>query len=340
MTSVPEPLETARKFSIAPMMGCTDRHARFFLRLISKKCLLYTEMVTSAAIIHGDHAKLLDFSPEEHPIACQLGGSDPQELAEAARIVEQWGYDEINLNIGCPSDRVQNGNFGACLMADPPLVARCVGAMKAAVSLPVTVKCRIGIDAQDSYENFAHFIRTVHAGGCDVFIIHARKAILQGLSPHDNRTIPPLKYAYAYRLKAAMPQLRVILNGGIDRYDQCHEHLTHLDGVMIGRAAYHNPYWLATADQQIFGSGDATSKTRHQIVTEFLPYIAAYCEAGGRLNHLTRHIIGLYNGVAGARKWRRYLSENAHHPKAGCAVIQQAQTLLPADTPIIREKTA
>ena len=340
MTSVPEPLETARKFSIAPMMGCTDRHARFFLRLISKKCLLYTEMVTSAAIIHGDHAKLLDFSPEEHPIACQLGGSDPQELAEAARIVEQWGYDEINLNIGCPSDRVQNGNFGACLMADPPLVARCVGAIKAAVSLPVTVKCRIGIDAQDSYENFAHFIRTVHAGGCDVFIIHARKAILQGLSPHDNRTIPPLKYAYAYRLKAAMPQLRIILNGGIDRYDQCHDHLTHLDGVMIGRAAYHNPYWLATADQQIFGSGDATPKTRHQIINEFLPYIAAYCEAGGRLNHLTRHIIGLYNGVAGARKWRRYLSENAHHPTSGCAVIQQAQTFLPAATPIIREKTA
>ena len=305
------------------MMDWTDRHCRYFLRLISRHVYLYTEMITTGAILHGDSERLLRFHPDEHPLALQLGGSDPGELAACARIAAKYGYDEVNLNVGCPSDRVQTGRFGACLMADPALVAECVAAMGEASPLPVTVKTRIGIDEHQSYAFLAQFVATVASAGCRTLIIHARKAWLQGLSPKENREVPPLDYQAVYRVKQDFPQLEIILNGGITDLNQAQDHLTKVDGVMLGRAAYHNPYLLAEVDRRFFGDL-RPPLSRHQVVARMLPYVEQELAAGTRLHHITRHILGLYQGVPGARAWRRYLSEHGHGEAAGPEVIQQA----------------
>ncbi len=319
----------SRRFSVAPMMDYTDRHDRYFLRLISKRVLLYTEMLTSGAVLQEDRDHLLGYDSAEHPVALQLGGSNPTELAEAAVIGAAYGYDEINLNVGCPSDRVQSGRFGAALMAEPELVARCVAAMAARVPVPITVKTRIGVDERDSYEHLRHFVATVADAGCQVFIIHARKAWLKGLSPKENREVPPLRYDMAQRLKDEFPHLVIVLNGGITLLDQARQHLEAFDGVMVGREAYHNPYLLASVDREIYGEATAVP-TRHAIVEAFLPYVEQQLIAGVRLSSITRHILGLFQGVSGARAWRRYLSENVHRTGAGPEVIRAAARCVPA----------
>ncbi len=322
-------INSTHRFSVAPMMDWSDRHCRFFHRLMTRHALLYTEMVTAEAILHGKRDQLLAFSPEEHPIALQLGGSDPAKLAEAAQIGESYGYDEINLNVGCPSDRVQEGRFGACLMAEPHLVAECVAAMRAVVapSIPITVKCRIGIDDQDSEADFEHFILTVAGAGCRTFIVHARKAWLKGLSPKENREIPPLDYARVLRLKAAHPELEIILNGGLADLDTAAPHLDLLDGIMLGRAAYQNPYLLANVDQTLFGSTNAPL-TRTEVLDALLPYAERHLANGGRLNNIVRHILGLYHGEPRARAYRRHLSENATRSAAGVDVLIAARDLM------------
>jgi tRNA-dihydrouridine synthase A len=314
---------TPHRFCVAPMMDWTDRHCRYFHRLISQHALLYTEMVTTGALIHGDHERFLQFNSEEHPLGFQLGGSNSRELAICAKMVEDFGYDEVNLNVGCPSDRVQNGRFGACLMLEPDLVADCVAAMGAAVSIPVTVKSRIGVDDRDSYEELALFIEKVANAGCKTFIVHARKALLKGLSPKQNREIPPLKYEAVYQLKTDFPQLNIILNGGVITLDQTENLLQRLDGVMVGREAYQNPYLLAEVDKRIF-KGAEKSKSRHEIMGLLLPYIEGQLAQGVRLNSITRHILGLFHGEPGARAWRRHLSENATAPNAGINVVRDA----------------
>lgn len=315
-------LAMARRLSIAPMLDWTDRHCRYFHRLLTRNTLLYTEMVTTGAILFGK-GDYLQYSADEHPIALQLGGSDPDALAKCARIAEERGYDEINLNVGCPSDRVQNGRFGACLMASSQLVANCVAAMRAEVSIPVTVKSRIGIDDLDSYEFLCDFIETVKQSGCDTFIVHARKAWLSGLSPKENRDIPPLDYERVYQLKRDYPQLTIAINGGITDLAQIKEHLLHVDGVMVGREAYQNPYMLAHIDAELFADHHAIS-SRHDIIMQMLPYIEQHLQSGGYLSHITRHMLGLFQGVPGARAWRRYLSENATRKGAGTEVLLAA----------------
>ncbi|QYK00987.1 tRNA dihydrouridine(20/20a) synthase DusA [Shewanella psychrotolerans] len=312
-----------RTFSIAPMLDWTDRHYRYFARLMSEQALLYTEMVTTGAIIHGK-GDYLAYNDEEHPLALQLGGSNPADLATCAKLAAERGYDEVNLNVGCPSDRVQNGRFGACLMAEPKLVAQCVDAMRNVVDIPVTVKTRIGIDEQDSYEFLTDFIDIVSAAGCDTFIIHARKAWLQGLSPKENREIPELDYERVYQLKGDHPKLSISLNGGVKTLSECKTHLEQLDGVMVGREAYQNPYILAQVDQFLCGS-DKPVLSRDAVLEKMIPYIEKHLAAGGRLNHITRHITGLYQGEVGSRAWRRYVSENAHRQGAGIEVIHQAR---------------
>jgi len=319
----------SRKVSVAPMMGWTDRHARYFLRLISKHTLLYTEMVNTGAMLHnrqkiGDQKRHLAYHDSEHPIALQLGGSDPQALAQCAVMTEDAGFDEVNLNVGCPSDRVKSGNFGACLMASPELVAECVSAMKARVAIQVTVKCRIGIDDMEGYQPLAHFVDIVGQGGCETFIVHARKAWLQGLSPKQNREIPPLKYAFVHRMKQENPELTVVINGGIKTVDTVHQQLAYVDGVMIGREAYHNPYMLARLDQDIYKDSAAVIKSREQIVDELCDYIDAEVTKGVILHSITRHILGLYQGCPGARAWRRHLSENTHSPDTDSSVVREA----------------
>ena len=302
------------------MLDWTDRHCRFFHRLISQHALLYTEMVTTGALIHGDHHRFLQFNAVENPLAFQLGGSNPDDLALCARMVEDYGYDEVNLNVGCPSDRVQNGRFGACLMAEPDLVAECVVAMSRAVAIPVTIKSRIGIDERDSYPELAHFITTVANAGCRTFIVHARKAWLSGLSPKENREVPPLRYDQVYQLKKDFPQLEIIVNGGITTLDQTEEMLKHVDGVMMGREAYHNPYILADVDKRFFGAvSDPLS--RQAIVALLIPYIQEQLKTEARLNSVSRHILGLFHGEPGARGWRRYISENVSKPGADENVI-------------------
>ena len=308
------------------MMDWTDRHCRVFHRLLSRHALLYTEMVTALAVIHGDRERLIGFSDCEHPIALQLGGSEPAKLAEAASIGEGFGYDEINLNAGCPSDRVQEGRFGACLMAEPELVAACVSAMQLAVKIPVTVKCRIGIDDQDSEADFQRFIEVVASVGCRTFIVHARKAWLSGLSPKENREIPPLDYDRIYRLKAARPDLEIIINGGIETLDAAAGHLAHTDGVMLGRAAYHDPYLLADADQRFFAS-TAPVLNRAGVLQALVPYADAHIQRGGRLSHITRHILGLYHGRPRGRLFRRKLSEDGVKPGAGSGVLIEAMRI-------------
>ncbi len=319
-----------QRLSVAPMLDWTDRHCRYFHRLLSQNTLLYTEMVTTGAIIHGK-GDFLTYSEQEHPIALQLGGSNPVDLATCAKLAAERGYDEINLNVGCPSDRVQNGRFGACLMAEPQLVADCVSAMLEVVDIPVTVKTRIGIDEQDSYEFLTDFISTVHEkGGVDQFTIHARKAWLKGLSPKENREIPPLDYPRAYQIKKDFPQLTIAVNGGVKTLEETKEHLQHLDGVMIGREAYQNPYLLAEVDQQIFGSDKEIIK-RSDVVKAMYPYIEQELSNGAHLGHITRHMLGLFQAMPGARQWRRYISENAHKPGSGIEVVEAALAKIPLE---------
>ena len=305
------------------MMDWTDRHCRYLLRLLTRRTLLYTEMVTTHALLHGDRDRFLRFDRSEHPVALQLGGSDPVALAACARIGVDYGYDEVNLNVGCPSDRVQSGRFGACLMAEPGLVAECVTGMKDAVALPVTVKCRIGIDNRDSFEELADFVQVVGDAGCNTFIIHARKAFLQGLSPKENRTVPPLKYDYVYRIKQLFPHLEIIINGGITDLESAESHLRQVDGVMLGRKAYHEPYMLAGVDARLY-SDRREIPSRGDIVHRMFPYIETELAAGTLLKHITRHMLGLFAGEPGARHWRRYLSQHAHKPGAGTDVVLEA----------------
>jgi tRNA-dihydrouridine synthase A len=311
------------RFCIAPMMDWSDHHCRFFWRLLTREALLYTEMITTGALIHGDRERFLRFNPEEYPVALQLGGSNPDDLARCAAWAEEWSYDEVNLNCGCPSDRVQSGMFGACLMAKPELVASGVKAMIAACGIPVTVKHSIGIDDMESYEEMRGFVEVVANAGCRTFIVHARKAWLEGLSPKENREIPPLHYDWVYRLKAELPELEIVINGGIDSIAACAEHLQHVDGVMIGREAYQNPYMLAVVDTALF-DGQAGVPSREAVVEALLPYIEEKLAGGVQLNHITRHILGLFQGVPGARKFRRHLSENAYKAGAGLTVLEDA----------------
>ncbi len=308
------------------MMDWTDRHDRYFLRLISRRTLLYTEMVTTGALLHGDAARHLDHDPTEHPVALQLGGSDPRGLAAAARMGAAWGYDEINLNVGCPSDRVSSGRFGACLMAEPALVADGVAAMMGALpgDLPVTVKHRIGIDDLDGYDHLCRFVDTVARAGCRVFIVHARKAWLSGLSPRENREIPPLRPEVVRRLKADFPALTIVHNGGVRDLATAVEHLRHVDGVMIGRGAYETPWMLAEADRAIFGEAGATARDRASVARAMAVYAERRMGEGVPLQAITRHILPLYHGVPGARAWRRHLSEHAHRRGAGPEVILEA----------------
>ncbi|MEZ8410480.1 tRNA dihydrouridine(20/20a) synthase DusA [Vibrio splendidus] len=323
-------MHPSSRFSVAPMLDWTDRHCRYFHRLLSQQTLLYTEMITTGAILHGK-GDFLEYNEQEHPLALQLGGSNPVDLAACAKLAGERGYDEINLNVGCPSDRVQNGRFGACLMAEPELVADCVSAMKEVTDIPITVKTRIGIDDQDSYEFLTKFVSTVsEKGGCEQFTIHARKAWLSGLSPKENREIPPLDYDRAYQIKKDFSDLVIAVNGGVTTLEQTKEHLQHLDGVMIGREAYHSPFILAEVDQQIFGL-DTPIKKRSQVVEEMYPYIERELSNGASLGHISRHMLGLFQSMPGARQWRRYISENAHKKGAGIEVMQTALAKIPKE---------
>jgi len=316
---------SAFRLTVAPMMDWTDRHCRYFHRLLSPHARLYTEMVTSAALVRGNQIRLLEHSHEEHPVALQLGGSDPVELAKAAVMGAEAGYDEINLNVGCPSDRVQSGKFGACLMREPDLVGDCVRAMAGAVDVPVTVKCRIGVDDQDEYADLQRFTTTMIEAGVDILVVHARKAWLEGLSPKENREIPPLDYERVYRLKREFPELTVVINGGITTVEAVREHLGQVDGVMIGRAAYHDPFVLAKLEADLYGT---PLPDRSEVLERMRIYVEAELARGGQLKHITRHILGLYQGEPGARGFRRQLSEGAHLPGADWGLIEAAMAPL------------
>lgn len=313
----------SRRFCIAPMMDVTDRHMRFLLRLISRRAMLYTEMVTSGALLHGEKSRFLAHHPAEHPVALQLGGSEPDALAACAVLAEKAGFDEVNLNVGCPSDRVRSGRFGACLMAEPRRVGDCIAAMRAGTSLPVTVKTRIGIDQRDSFGALLEFVDTVAENGCTTFIVHARKAWLNGLSPKQNREVPPLRHDVVHQLKRERPALEIVINGGIRTLDEAQAQLAAVDGVMLGRAAYQNPHLLAGVDERFFGESVAPA-SQYQIVREYLPYVDAQLSDGVPLPRMTRHLAGLFSGLPGARGWRRHLGEHARRPGAGAEVIEAA----------------
>lgn len=314
---------------IAPMMDWTDRHCRYFMRQLSPSVQLYTEMVTAAALYHGDANALLAYNEIEHPLVLQVGGSDPVLMANAARLGSQHGYDEININVGCPSDRVQSGSFGACLMAEPETVANCLNAMQAESDVPVTVKTRIGIDDKDSYEFVRVFIETVAAAGCETFAVHARIAILDGLSPKENRMIPPLNYERVYRLKEAFPELTIVLNGGVTTVEQVREHLQHVDGVMIGRQAYHDPWFLTELERAFTENPNLIPASRADVVRDMIPYVERELANGAFLKHITRHMMGLFAGQPGARAWRRYLSEHTHVRGAGPEILERALDVMP-----------
>lgn len=325
------PDSISRRFSVAPMMDWTTSDCRVFHRLFSDHTLLYTEMVTTGALIHGDAARYLGYHASEHPVALQLGGSNPSELAQCARMAEEWGYDEVNLNVGCPSDRVQNNMIGACLMAHPQLVAECLGEMRAATGIPVTVKHRLGIDDLDSFEHLHQFVETVRQSGCTSFTIHARKAILQGLSPKENRDIPPLIYDHVYRIKALYPELEIIINGGIKTLAECDQHLERVDGVMIGREAYQNPWpLLSEVDQRYFGI-DRPARSRMDIAEAFIPYLEQRLAEGAPLYAVAKHLLGLFHGQRGGKQFRRYLSENGHAREAGVDTFRAALALVAQD---------
>ena len=328
----------SRRFSVAPMMDWSDRHYRYFARLISRHALLYTEMVTTGAVLHGDRERFLGYNPEEQPLALQLGGSNAQELAQCARLAEQAGYAEVNLNVGCPSDRVQNNLIGACLMGHPQLVADGVKAMLDACNIPVTVKHRIGINGRDSYEQLVDFVGQVHDAGCDTFIVHARIAILEGLSPKENRDIPPLRYEVVRQLKADFPHLEIILNGGLTDLDLIQQQLSELDGVMVGREAYHNPYLLAQVDRRFYAD-ETPVRSRIEVLEALRPYIAGHLAQGGMMHHVTRHILGLFQGLPGARHFRRQLSTEVHRTDQPLTlydqlVTQMAERTEPRDCPL------
>jgi tRNA-dihydrouridine synthase A len=328
MTESQFTLKQAHRLSVAPMLDWTDRDFRYFLRQISKHCLLYTDMVTTGALIHGDSGRFLAHDASEYPLGLQLGGSNPDALAKCALLGQKSGYSEINLNVGCPSDRVQSGSFGACLMADPKLVAEGVGAMRSAVDIPITVKTRLGIDKLDSYEFLTDFISQVADAGCEIFILHARKAWLQGLSPKENRDVPPLDYQRVYQLKQDFPHLHIDINGGIHTLEEVQQHLKQIDGVMMGRAIYHNPYLLAQADSVLFGDQHHVV-SRHEVIQNMLPYIEQRMSQGRPIKSITRHLLGLFQGQPGAKAWRRHLSENAHLKGAGLEVLENALVLVP-----------
>lgn len=309
------------------MLDWTDRHCRYFHRLLSRETVLYTEMVTTGAILHGDAQRHLMFNTIEHPVALQLGGSEPADMTRCAQLAQKYGYDEVNINVGCPSERVQRGAFGACLMAEPQLIAECARVMQAEVDIPVTVKHRIGIDDQEDYTAMHQFVDTVAAAGCKTFIVHARKAWLKGLSPKQNRDIPPLRYELVYQLKAAFPELEIIINGGITSLEQCQQHLEQVDGVMVGREVYQNPWLLAQVDPLFYGQ-PATVEQRKQVLPPLFEYIEQQLANDVHLNHMSRHLLGLFQGLPGAKKWRRYISENAHKPGAGVEVLQAAAELV------------
>jgi len=317
-----------RRLSVAPMLDWTDRDFRYFLRLISKHTLLYTEMVTTGALIYGDTERFLAHEQLESPLALQLGGSDPTDLAKCALLGQQAGYDEINLNVGCPSDRVQSGSFGACLMVEPQLVAECVTAMREAVDIPVTVKTRLGIDEHETYQFLTDFIEPVAEAGCEIFILHARNAWLKGLSPKENRDVPPLKYDFVYQAKQDYPELHIDINGGIHSLEAALQHLEKVDGVMMGRAIYNDPYLLVEADAKLFGD-EYAMPTRHQLIEQMLPYIERRMTEGRPLKSITRHLLGVFQGQQGARAWRRHISENAHIKGAGIEVLKQALQKVP-----------
>jgi tRNA-dihydrouridine synthase A len=317
----------SRRFSVAPMMDWTDRHCRYFLRLLSRRALLYTEMVTTGALLNGDAERFLRHDEAEHPLALQLGGSVPKELAACAKLAEAAGYDEVNLNVGCPSDRVQNNMIGACLMGHPALVADCVKAMRDSVGIDVTVKHRIGINGRDSYAELCDFVGQVREAGCGSFTVHARIAILEGLSPKENREVPPLRYDVAERLKRDFPDLEIILNGGIKTLEACETHLQHFDGVMLGREAYHNPYLLAHVDARLFGS-EEPAISRAEALNRMRPYIQRHVEAGGSMHHITRHVLGLGQGFPGARRFRQLLSVDIHKATDPLALLDQATGML------------
>ncbi len=317
-----------RRFCVAPMLDWTDHHERRFLRILSRHTMLYTEMVTTGALIHGDARRHLHFNDEEHPVALQLGGSDPKAMAECAKMAEDEGYDEVNINVGCPSDRVQNGAFGACLMAEPELVAENVAAMKNAVDIPVTVKNRIAIDEMDEYQSLPRFLSIVSEAGCETFIVHARKAWLKGLSPKQNRDVPPLNYELVYQMKREFPHLEIIINGGIKTLEESEQHLTQVDGVMIGREAYHNPYMMIEVDQRIYGDPVENHLTRMEVLEAYMEYMQRQMSRGVYLKQMSRHLLGLFSGQNGAKAWRRYISENAHKEGAGIEVIEKAAAFL------------
>jgi len=318
----------ARRFCVAPMMDRTDRHERYLLRLVSRRAVLYTEMVTTGALIHGDRERLLAFDAAEHPVALQLGGSEPEAMARCARLGEAAGYDEININVGCPSDRVQSGRFGACLLAEPDRVAECVAAMGGTVSIPVTVKTRLGVDALDSLDHLARFVDVVARAGCATFIIHARKAWLKGLSPRQNREVPPLDYGRVRRLKALFPELEIIVNGGITSLEEAGLRGSGLDGVMVGRAAYEDPYMLSEVDAAVYGDHRVVP-SRHELVRQFLPYVEARLAEGVYLGNIARHLVGLFRGIPGARAWRRHLAQHACRTGADASVLQEALARVP-----------
>jgi len=317
-----------RTLSVAPMMDWTDRHCRYFHRLLAPSALLYTEMVTTGAIIHGDADRFLAYNPEEQPLALQLGGSEPGDLAACARMAEQRGFSEINLNVGCPSDRVQQGRFGACLMLEPELVRDCMSAMLDAVAIPVTIKTRLGVDDRDSYQYMADFVGRVAESGCSVFIMHARKALLAGLSPKQNRDVPPLRYDWVYRLKQESPGLQIVINGGIDSVAAVKNHLEHVDGVMLGRAAYHTPWLLAECQQQLLDN--KTIKKPEDIIEAMNLYIERQAGEGVAVKHISRHLLGLFQGLPGAKAWRRYLSENAYRDDGNVDLLNQALAAMKA----------
>ena len=322
----------SRDISIAPMMGWTDRHARFFLRLITRHSLLYTEMVNTGALLHNDQKvgvqkRLLAYHASEHPVALQLGGSDPAALAQCTVMAEDAGFDEVNLNVGCPSDRVKSGNFGACLMATPEVVADCISAMQEKVTIPVTVKCRIGIDDMESFESFENFISKVAETGCDTFIVHARNAWLKGLSPKQNREIPPLKYDFVHRLKNENPSLTIVINGGIKTMETVKQQLQHVDGAMLGREAYHNPFIMNDVDGRIYGE-EVKEESRFDILESYIEYMQKQLDNDVFLKHMSRHILGLFPSMAGAKAWRRHISENAYKKESGIEVIRTAADFL------------
>lgn len=305
------------------MLDCTDRHERYLARLISKHAVLYTEMITTGALLFGDTPRFLDFDETEHPVALQLGGSEPDAMTRSAELVQQWGYDEVNINVGCPSDRVQSGSFGACLMQSPELVAENVKQMQSAVDIPVTIKCRIGVDDQAPKEALWALVDACANAGCTTFLVHARKAWLKGLSPKENRDVPPLEYELVYQLKQDFPELEIVINGGINTIEACHEHLQHVDGVMMGREAYSNPYIMSHVDREFY-QADEAPRTREEVLEKYIEYADQRIANGSRLNHLSKHLVGLYHGEPRSRLWRRHISQNAHIPGSGTEVLEDA----------------